>query len=253
MPGSRGFWSLVAALTVLGVLGAAPTKSAALQGTPPPDESSQDLYGWLALDLDRWGPQLSLGASHAIAGPLALAANVWMNLEAGTQHAIGEFDLGPELMIGDAVRLTLQFGLGFDFSANELLYLSVPLFLVVDLDRLYFEAWNFVFFYDALHDRDDSPVASVAPPDSYAGRYALLYKLLPAVALGPQVELAVNFHNAGVNELETVSSVPIGARIDVGYGSSAKFGAFLAYETRAGANTHDGRLVGRLSYSHVFF
>jgi len=253
MPGSRRLGSLITALCLLGLLGVVPTKSAALAGTPPPDESSQDLYGWLGLDLDRWGPQITVGASHVIAGPLALAANIWMNLEAGSQHAVGEFDLGPELMIGDAVRLTLQFGAGFDFSTNQLVYLTVPLFLVVDLDQLYFEAWNFVFLYDLLYDRDDSPARSVAPPDSYAGRYTLLYKILPAVAVGPQLELVANLSHARINELETVSSLPVGARIDVGYGRDAKFGAFLEYETRAGTNAEGSRLVGRLSYEHVFF
>jgi hypothetical protein len=235
------------------VFAAAPAKSAALEDAAPPDGSSQDVYGWLGFDIDRWGPQFSFGASYVIDGPLALASSVWMNLEAGTHHAIGEFDLGPELMIGDAIRLTLQAGLGFDFSARELLYVSVPLYLVVDLDHLYIEAWNFLFLYHLLYDRSDSPGGLVAPPDSYAGRYALLYKVLPAVALGPQLELAVIFNNAAINELETISSVPVGARIDVGYGPNARFGAFLAYETRAGANAQGSPLVGRLSYSHVFF
>lgn len=259
MPGSarraivRCAWPL---LTALALCTAAPAQAAPLRDPAPQADAkptNPDIYGWFAFDIDRWGPQLSFGASHIVDGPFAIASTVWMNLEAGTQHAIGELDLGPELLIADSIRITLQFGLGFDFTANELQYFSVPLYLVADLDALYLEAWNFLFLYDPLYDRDDPPEGSLPPTDSFAGRYALLYKPFPLIAVGPQVELSVIFKNATINDLSTVASLPLGMRIDVDYGQGSRFGAFLAYETRPGTNPRDSRLVGRLSYSHVFF
>jgi len=228
-------------------------RALAFDGTAKPESSARSVYGWFGFDVDNTGPQLWLGASKHVAGPLAIASTLWLGLGTGSEPALGEFAMGPELNIDDTLTVTLQLGVGFDFGARQLQYLSAPqLFITADLKPIWLEAWNFVYLYGPFHGAYDRPPGSVPQADTFAGRYALLYELSPSLAIGPQLELAVAFKRAAANDLNTLTSLPLGLRVSLGHGPASTFGLFIGYDTQHAPATAGTPLVGRLSYIHAF-
>jgi hypothetical protein len=220
----------------------------------PTRDASRGLSGFIEFDIDLWGPQIWFGASHPLHGPVRLGSDVWMGLDPTNQHALGQFDMGPQLRVADGVvSLGLRAGMGFDFSAGRLQYLDLPqLYVSVHTEMIEASAWNQLYLYDLLDSKRATPDRP-PPLDSFYGRYMVLARLAEYLAVGPQLEITVNLRNAAENDARTVSSLPIGAHLDLGYGPGATFSAFFAYQTRSTPASEIGNLFGRLSFSYVYF
>jgi hypothetical protein len=176
-----------------------------------------------------------------------------MGLDPYSQHALAQFDVGPQLRLaGGVLSLALRAGLGFDFSAGTLQYLDLPqLYVSVNTDPIEVQAWNQLYLYELLYDAAASP-DQPPPLDSFYGRYMVLLRMPEHFALGPQFEITVQIANAAANGSKTVSSLPVGAHLDLGYGPGATLSAFFAYETRPVSKPRYGRLFGRLSFTYAF-
>ncbi|RMH41670.1 MAG: hypothetical protein D6689_10270 [Deltaproteobacteria bacterium] len=135
-------------------------------------------------------------------------------------------------------------GIGFDFAAADFASLIAPqLFTVVDLDRAYVESWVQVFF--------NSPFSDGAEDLAYTRNFAL-YKLSDAVHVGPQIEVGYRLNDfagdaaAGAAPFSSgLVSLPIGGRVNLGYGDHNTLGLFVGYETQAasGADAVAGRFT----------
>lgn len=214
-------------------------------GTPAPadappaeatDEEEEDTTtGWFRVDTDSLETQFWLGATHSV-GSFAIASDIYV------VGSFAEFDIGPSFNFG-SVTLTPMAGIGFDFETQNLASLIAPqLFTIVDLDQVYFESWIQLFFNGMF---DDS-VGDVAYTRNFA-----LYKAGKKIAVGPQVEVSYQLDDVMddtgmVASTSGVTSLPVGGRVNLGYGKNNTLGLFLGYDTKA-ADGSDG-VAGRFTF-----
>jgi len=187
--------------------------------------------GWFRVDTDSLATQFWLGATHDL-GPIAIASDIYV------VGSYAEFDIGPSFSVGN-LSLTPMIGIGFDFTTENVVTLNAPqLYASYDTSSLYFESWVQLFV--------NSPFATDAE-DSFYTRNFLLYKVADEMQIGPQVEVSYR-----VNDVESmmltsgVTSLPVGARVNLGYGKSNTLGIFLGYDTKA-ASGSDG-VAGRFTF-----
>ena len=181
--------------------------------------------GWFRIDTDVLSTQLWVGATHDLGSGLGLGSDIYV---VGT---FAELDVGLSFSVGPVSLLPMA-GIGFDFGEGQASSLIAPqLFTIVDAGPVYFESWIQVFFNDLFED---------GATDSFYTRDFVLFKVLDALAIGPQVELTYEFNNA---EDEKLASLPLGGRINVNYGEDNTLGLFLGYETQTDGNHLAGRFT----------
>jgi hypothetical protein len=188
------------------------------------EEESGGTPGWFRIDSDGLGLQLWAGATHTIGG-IGIATDMYV-----TSGTFGEFDIGVEIPAGPVLFIPMV-GIGVDWGARDVSTLVAPqLFTYADFDPIYIEWWS-QFFLDAF----DKGTGNL-----WYNRLFALYNVSDEVALGPQAELTLDL-DAG----DPLVSLPIGARMNLGYGENNTFGLFAGYETENG----DGpALAGRLTF-----
>lgn len=199
-------------------------------------EAEETVAGWFRVDTDSLGTQLWLGATHNVGG-IDIASDIYV------VGSFAEFDIGPAFSFGN-LAITPMIGIGFDFETTNVASLIAPqLFTIYELDKIYFESWIQVFLNDMFSDGAE---------DIAYTRNFLLYKLSDAFALGPQVEVSYRINDfdgdmaAGIDAFDTgVVSLPVGGRLNLGYGANNTLGLFVGYETEAadGADAVAGRFT----------
>ncbi len=201
-----------------------------------PAEAEEAVAGWFRVDTDSLGTQFWLGATHRVGG-IDLASDIYV------VGSFAEFDIGPAFSFGN-LAVTPMIGIGFDFATTDVASLIAPqLFTIYELDKIYFESWIQLFLNDMFAEGSE---------DIAYTRNFLLYKLSDTVALGPQVEVSYRINDfegdmaAGIDPFDTgVVSLPIGGRLNLGYGKNNTLGLFVGYETEAaeGADAVAGRFT----------
>jgi hypothetical protein len=211
----------------------AATPTATIEEAAPAEEASAT-SGWFRVDTDSLGTQFWLGATHDLGG-VAIASDIYV------VGSFAEFDIGPSFSFGN-LALTPMVGIGFDFATTDVASLIAPqLFSIYDMDKLYFESWIQVFL--------NSPFAEGAADIAYTRNF-LLYKASDAIAIGPQVEVSYRVNDFD-GDMETAAfdtgivSLPVGGRVNLGYGKNNTLGLFLGYETEEadGADAIAGRFT----------
>jgi len=215
---------------------APPAATVADTGEPAAAEEESPTAGWFRVDTDSLGTQFWLGATHEVGG-FSLASDIYV------VGSFAELDLGPSFTLGD-LALTPMVGIGFDFATTDVASLIAPqLFSIYSKDKIYFESWIQVFLNSIFSD---------GAQDIAYTRNFLLYKLSDNFAVGPQVEVSYSLNEeagdvmAGVDGFSTgVASLPVGGRVNVGYGKNNTLGLFVGYETKApdGADAIAGRFT----------
>jgi len=220
--------------------GTAPTATPTppLADTPPPagDAEESATTGWFRLDTDSLDTQLWLGATHSV-GSFSIASDIYV------VGATAELDVGPSFSFGK-LSLTPMAGITFDFAAENLATLVAPqLFTIYDVDQLYYESWIQWFVNSVFSDGAE---------DDFYTRHFLLYKLFDELAIGPQIELTYKTNTTtdemGMDVDPAVTALPIGGRVNVGYGKNNTLGLFIGYDTKKGAGS-DG-IAGRFTFVH---
>lgn len=184
---------------------------------PAAEEPASPIPGWFRFDVDTLGPQFWFGATHKLGG-LAIASDIYVD------DFLAELDLGVALTFGNLV-LTPMVGITFDFQNYKLANIAAPqLFTTYIKDKLYFDSWIQGFFYSPFDD---------AGRDYLYFRAFLVYKLTQNFGVGPQVE-ATFFLNESADGAgdDGLTSLPLGAQFNVGYGKNSTLGLFLGYDTQ---------------------
>jgi hypothetical protein len=194
-------------------------------------DDSSGTKGYFRIDTDGLSTQLWLGATHDLGAGVGLASDIYV------VGAFGELDLGVSFSAGPLSLLPMV-GIGFDFGEARTESLIAPqLFTILDISPIYFESWIQVFFNDIFVE---------GATDAFYTRNFVLFQVIDALALGPQVELTYEFNNAADDEL---ASLPVGGRVNVNYGENNTLGLFLGYETQA----DDGpALAGRFTFVRLW-
>lgn len=197
-------------------------------------EESDEVSGWFRVDTDGLNTQFWFGATHAVGG-IDIASDIYV------EGAFAELDVGVALSFGD-IALTPMIGIGFDFSSQDAASLIAPqLFTIFDKGAIYIESWIQVFINSPFADDGEN---------SFYTRNFVLYKVSDQLSVGPQVELSYRFNEGmdsdGVMFESALTSLPIGARANVGYGKSNTLGIFLGYDTEKADGT-DG-VAGRFTF-----
>lgn len=203
---------------------------------PAPEKSAADAFapsGWFRVDTDALSTQFWLGATHPVGG-IDIASDIYV------VGSFAEFDLGATFSVGPA-SFTPMAGVGFDFAVTDVTTLVAPqLFTVVESDHVYFENWIQFFL--------GSPFSEDGQNLGYTRAFAL-YKLGDLIALGPQAEVTYSFNDSNAMPAafeKGLSSVPVGGRMNLGYGKNNTLGIFLGYDTKAPADS-DG-IAGRFTF-----
>ena len=223
----------------------------------PPAEAPPPSY--FRIDHDyAFGLQLWAGATYPLADNIGLASDIYIaEVAAGgyTNKAgvptpgfswYGEFDIGPAFTFGP-LSLTPMVGLGMDWAAKHVNAINGPqLYTILNTDKIYIESWIWTFLYSPFKQQDFD--------NYFHTRDWILYKLSGTVALGPQIELWTNLQSK-VSGHKGVTSLPVGAHVDLTYGTGNTLGLFLGYDTNKtyGRDTRGGNgAVGRLTFVHNF-
>jgi hypothetical protein len=200
----------------------------------PAEEESGDPPGWFRMDHDSYALQLWFGATHNVGG-LAIATDIYVN-----SAYLAEFDIGPALSFGDLL-LTPMAGVTFDWSQKRTINAVVPqLFTIYSGGDVYIENWIQMFIY--------SPFTQGSRDDLYTRLFAL-FKLVPDLAVGPQVEATLALSETGPHEKGLIS-LPVGGAVSLNYGTNNTLLLFLGYETEdfAKAQPNDRSLAGRFTF-----
>jgi hypothetical protein len=201
-----------------------------------PGEAPAAWPGWVRVDYDGGGIQLWGGATAPLTDGIGLAFDAYL---AG---ALGEFDIGPAITLGDFV-LTPMIGAQFNFVARTYAALVPQLYLTGGPAPIYSELWLQYYNYNTVHKYRDK--VDAAADDFLYLRLFVDYKISDYVGVGPQFELTQDF------TAKEMTSMPIGANVFFFQaGAASTFQAFLGYETKKTFN--DNHLAGRLSYVHNF-
>lgn len=205
----------------------------------PQQEETSYPSGYFRIDTDALSTQFWVGATYDLGSGIGLASDIYVvgttaELDVGVNYAIGPISLLP--MAG----ITFDFGeitVGEEDDETKLepqtTYIVAPqLFTIVDTQWIYFESWIQTFFNDVFID---------GGTDYFYTRNFILVKPLAFIAAGPQIELTYEFNNPA-DEDEKLASLPIGGRVNVGYGENNTLGLFLGYDVQA------EQLAGRFTF-----
>lgn len=198
---------------------------------PQPEQKSYP-PGYFRIDTDILSTQFWVGATYDLGSGIGLASDIYV------VDTFAELDVGIAFSIGPVSLLPMA-GIGFDFDAEaggdpgepQATSLIAPqLFTIVDTTWVYFESWIQTFFNEVFIDD---------ATDSFYTRNFILVKPLDFLAVGPQLELTYAFNNA---EDKKLASLPIGGRVNLGYGENNTLGLFLGYDVQ------EEQLAGRFTF-----
>ena len=207
------------------------------EGTAEPQQEEESFPpGYFRIDTDILSTQFWVGATYDLGSGIGLASDIYV------VDTFAELDVGIAFSVGP-VSLLPMVGIGFDFGEMidddgetiepQATYLIAPqLFTIVDTQWIYFESWIQTFFNDVFID---------GGTDYLYTRNFILVKPLKFLAVGPQIELTYEFNNPS-DEDEKLASLPIGGRVNVGYGENNTLGLFLGYDVQA------EQLAGRFTF-----
>jgi hypothetical protein len=232
-----------------------------------PEEEGGGVPGWFRFDSDGLALQLWAGASHDVGG-ISIASDIYVD-----SGYFAEFDIGVELPIGENVLLIPMVGIGFDWSAMRATTLIAPqLFGYFDFDPVYIELWSQVFFGSVFAEPGYSPVDdgmdvafvenSELAANYWYNRLFILFNATENLSIGPQIEPTIALNDAAKSGDGALASLPVGGRVNVGYGENNTLGLFLGYETVSDAQrehaqldsegmddgTHTDAIVGRFTF-----
>jgi hypothetical protein len=234
-----------------------------------PAEEEGGVPGWFRMDSDLLMLQLWFGASHDLGG-ISLATDIYVDSE-----YFAEFDIGVELPIGESVLLIPMVGIGFDWSQYKPTTLIAPqLFSYFDFDPVYIEWWSQFFITSVFADPgygDDGAGGfaenSELAANTWYNRLFILFNATENLSIGPQIEATIGLNDAGKavdenGDTKALASLPVGGRVNVGYGENNTLGLFLGYETVKEArsvyteldedgmevDTHERGIVGRFTF-----
>lgn len=198
-------------------------------------QKEEDSYppGYFRIDTDIFSTQFWVGATYDLGSGIGLASDIYV------VDTNAELDLGIAFSIGPVSLLPMA-GIGFAFGGGEVdgepykpqtsSLIAPQLFTIVDTQWIYFESWIQTFFNDVFID---------GATDWFYTRDFILVKPVEFLAVGPQIELTYEFNNASDKKL---ASLPVGGRVNVGYGENNTLGLFLGYDTEA------KHLAGRFTF-----
>lgn len=240
--------------------------AAATESTPatapaaeaPAEEASAEIPSFFRIDHDyMFGLQLWAGATYPIAENVGLATDIYiaenypgvaletdangLPIGAGiAQSYWGEMDVGPAFTFGP-LSLTPMVGVAFDWAAKRAVAVNGPqLYTILSLDNFYFESWVWTVLYSAFN--------KAGPNDYIHTRNWFLYKPISAIGFGPQIEYSYD-----LEAKQTVFGFPVGAHVELEYGTGNSLGLFLGYDTKKSTHaTDDTAAVGRLTFVHNF-
>jgi hypothetical protein len=192
------------------------------------DDESDDTEGYLRLDSSGGSVEVMLGATHSF-GALALTSDVVMSSDGP------RVDVGPSFEIGP-VEVTPMVGVAFNFDEAKVTSLLPQLYMTLDVSRLYGESWWEVSW--------QAPFVNDPTVDLYTRNF-LLWKFRDNVAAGPQMEVTYCARGAMEAPAELLS-IPVGGRINLGYGEKNTLGVFFGYEAKAPPGS-DG-VAGRVTF-----
>jgi hypothetical protein len=198
------------------------------------EDEEAEPAGWLRVDTDALDTQFWLGATHHVGG-IAIASDIYV------VGSTAELDVGPALSFGD-LSLTPMVGLTFDFAGTRLATIVAPqLFTIFEKGALHFESWIQTFLGSPMSDGGE---------DLLYTRDFVLYELGKGVAVGPQAELSYRLADAsdadGAMLPAGLTSLPVGGRVNLGYGKNNTLGIFLGYETQSSGDSEG--IAGRFTF-----
>ncbi len=233
---------------------------------PPAEEEDGGVPGWFRIDSDALTLQLWAGATHDVGG-VGIATDIYVD-----SGYYGEFDIGVEVPLGEQVLLIPMAGIGFDWSAHKATTLVAPqLFGYFDFDPIYVEWWSQFFFTSLFADKGyvegGGTEIKDTLPNFWYNRLFVLYNATENFSIGPQIEPTIALNDAAKvmdedGNDKSLTSLPIGGRVNLGYGKNNTLGLFLGYETvkesravvseldEAGeeVDTHEHGIVGRFTF-----
>jgi hypothetical protein len=193
---------------------------------------------YFRVDTDVLSTQFWFGGTHQW-DVIGVASDIYVT------GSFAEFDIGPSFVFGQ-LTLVPMVGVGFDFEARKVKTLVAPqLFVTYSSKRLLFDSWSQVFL--------NSPFAE-GSEDSFYLRNGLLWKTSSLLAIGPQVEATVRINEIAaaepgggvVMQAPGVTSLPVGGRVDIGYGAGNTLTLFLGYDDKAPAGSD--KIAGRFTF-----
>ncbi len=224
------------AVTLIALLWQLSCPAALAQDAPVDPSDAGSVAGWLRVDLDRHGIQPWVGAAYRLGEAADLNADVYM------RQSSARFDLGLTFYLGP-LSFNPALGLVMDFHPDvmQCTGLTAPqLYTILEIGPVYFESW-IQFYFNDLFASDQAPAR-----DYFYTRNFLLFVLSRQIAIGPQIEIDTTFNNSGGDLL---ASLPLGGRINLGFGKGNVLGAFLGYELEDSARGPDaGALTGRFTF-----
>lgn len=183
--------------------------------------------GWFRIDHDGLGLQLWVGATHTVGG-VGIATDIYID----PTNTIAEFDIGVEIPAGPLLFIPMA-GINANWAEMRFDTLIAPqLFTYGDFGPIYLEWWSQLFLGGVFDDADVSA--------DWYNRLFVLYNVSDEVAIGPQVEASINLNGDGLG------SLPVGGRINLGYGENNTLGIFMGAETQD--DGVDNMLVGRFTF-----
>jgi hypothetical protein len=212
----------------------------------PAEEESTSIPGWFRLDSDALNLQAWVGATYPLTDSLGLATDIYMD-----SADFGEFDIGLEIAAGENVLLIPMVGVGFNWQQQRATMLIAPqLFAYLDFDPLYIEYWGqafmgSVFASDAHHPNGDEDTEKDLAADYFYNRLFVLFNATDNLAAGLQIEPSIALNdNAKIPDEngepdKALFSMPVGGRLNLGYGENNTAGLFLGYETVEEARSYD--------------
>ncbi len=229
---------------------------------PPAAEVPKPIPSYFRIDHDyMFGLQFWAGATYPLSDTVGLAVDIYMpevaapNVSTTPYAYWGEFDIGPALTLGP-VTLTPMAGIAFDWAAKRAVALNAPqLYTILNLDKFYFESWIWTVLYSPFKDKVWN--------DYFHTRNWFLYKVSGAVAVGPQFEYMyylkdfTTTDDAGVTTVvnpKGTAAMPLGAHVELAFGTGNSVGMFLGYELDKDVRTRNGgnAAQGRLTFVHNF-
>jgi hypothetical protein len=234
----------------------APASAPEVAAPPAAAEEAKPVPSYFRFDHDyMFGLQLWAGATYPLTDSLGLATDIYVaenypyvsggaDAPTAVQSWWGEFDIGPALTLGP-VTLTPMAGIAFDWAAKRAVALNAPqLYTVVSLDKFYFESWIWTVLYSPFKD----PVYN----NYFHTRNWALYKINSTIGVGPQFEFTYLLNDTVLPK--GTSAMPLGAHVELSYGTGNSLGLFLGYELDKDVRDSVGGkgAEGRLTFVHNF-
>jgi hypothetical protein len=221
-----------------------PAEPAPAEVTPVP--------AWFRVDSDASTIQLWAGATHPLGEGIGLATDIYV-LDGGGTAALGEFDIGPAITLGDFL-LTPMLGYQVNWSAKKSQALVPQLYFVGGPSPIYMELWAQMYLNSVFTEGANNDLFT---------RLFINYKVSDYFQIGPEIEPIFFMNDAGGARESGLGSFLLGADVLLSnYGKGSSIQLFLGYEMKESARgdsdpSEDGvdlsrALGGRFTFVHNF-